>query len=390
MTQQLLIVGAGLGGLAAAGAAARAGWQVRSLEQAPALREAGAGLQLGPNATRILHGWGLEYALAQVASFPAQLEVRDAAAGDLLGRLRLGRDIADRWGAPYATLHRADLQALLHRHAMDAGVQLLLGMQLTQVDARPDAVVAHAGPVALEADALLGADGLWSRVRAQLWADGSPAATGHLAWRSLLPQDRLPAAMRTGDVTVWLGPRLHAVAYPVRGGQAFNLVVVVQGEAAGDPADWDQGGTAPDLVRAMGAACTPLADLVAAATHWRLWKLHDRAPVRGAASMARGRVALLGDAAHPMRPYLAQGAAMALEDAQDLGRCLALVNDRIADVPLALQRYALDRWQRNAAVQRRSRRNGVIFHAQGPLRWGRDLAMRVLGERLLDQGWLYR
>jgi salicylate hydroxylase len=168
----------------------------------------------------------------------------------------------------------------------------------------------------------------------------------------------------------------------------LNVVVLVEGQSNGPAEDWDQHAVAAELQRAMGELCAPLRDLVNAMASWRLWSLHDRAPMRSADAMAQGCVALLGDAAHPMRPYFAQGAGMAIEDAQELGRALTSVGGPI-DVPLALRRYALNRWQRVARVQGLSRRNGRIFHAMGPVRWGRDLAMRVLGDRLLDQPWLY-
>jgi salicylate hydroxylase len=196
--------------------------------------------------------------------------------------------------------------------------------------------------------------------------------------------------LRSPDVTVWLGPCLHVVAYPVRRGEELNVVAIVQGTAPGPPQDWDQGAVAAELQAAMGRQCAPLQDLVRAMPSWRLWALHDRAPIGSADEMVRGRVALVGDAAHPMRPYFAQGAGMAIEDAAELGRALALAAKAGIDVPLALRRYAVNRWARCAQVQARSRRNGRIFHATGLMQWGRDLSLRLLGERLLDQPWLYR
>ena len=206
-----------------------------------------------------------------------------------------------------------------------------------------------------------------------------------------MPQACLPPALRTRHVTAWLGPRLHAVQYPVRRGELQNLVVIVQGPAPQDLQGWDHAANAADLERALAGTCTALQDLVRRiptyGSGWRLWPLSDRPPLQSAAQMARGLVALLGDAAHPMRPYLAQGAGMAIEDAAQL-QCALAMHD--LEVPLRLRRYALNRWQRNARVQARSQRNGRIFHATGPVRWGRDMAMRLLGPRLLDLPWLYR
>jgi len=392
MTQQALIVGGGIGGLAAALACSRAGWEARLYEQAQQFSEVGAGLQLGPNATRLLAQWGLDRVLARVAAFPQQLRVRSGLDGGELGRLGLGSAFAMRYGAPYATVHRADLQGLLLEAVRDTGVHLRLSSPVAAVLPSADAVGLRIGDDhEVEGDVLVGADGLWSIVRRQVYSDGAPVFTGHLAYRALAEQRDLPAALRSSDVTVWLGPRMHLVAYPVRGGEQLNVVVLVQGTVpAAAVQDWDQSAMAAELQAALGPLCAPLRDLVQAMPAWRLWALHDRAPMTGADEMVRGRVALLGDAAHPMRPYFAQGAGMAIEDAAELGRALSLAERARIDVPLALRRYAVNRWQRGARVQALSRRNGRVFHATGFVRWGRDLSLRLLGERLLDQPWLYR
>jgi salicylate hydroxylase len=201
----------------------------------------------------------------------------------------------------------------------------------------------------------------------------------------------LPARVRGFDVRVWLGPRLHVVAYPVRGGERLNVVVLVEGSANGaNLRDWDQAATFSALQAAAGPLCPELQELLIAMPGWRLWALHDRDPVRGAQEIARGPIALMGDAAHPMLPYFAQGAGMAIEDAKELERAFVSVREGVADVPLALRRYALNRWQRVARVQALSRRNGWIFHARGPIRWARDMSLRLLSTRLLDQPWLYQ
>ena len=183
---------------------------------------------------------------------------------------------------------------------------------------------------------------------------------------------------------------MHLVQYPVRGGEWLNVVLLVQSDAAlpagADPRDWSQFAPPGGAAAALAGACAPLRALHEAVADWRLWMLCDRPPVAGPGELARGRIALLGDAAHPMLPYLAQGAGMAIEDAAVLGNVLAM--DAV-DVPLRLRSYAQRRWQRVARVQAVARRNAAVFHAGGPVRWGRDIAMAVLGERLLDQPWLY-
>ena len=387
----LLIAGGGIGGLAAAVAARRAGWHVRLCEQASTFSEVGAGIQLGPNATRILREWGvLEGELARSVVAPPRLRVRDGTDGAELGVLALGKDIEQRYGAPYLTVHRADLQAALLVAAREAGTQLHNETRLASVEQDAAGVSARTAQQAvLGAAALVAADGVWSVLRGAVVADGPPQSSGHLAYRGLVRQADLPLALRSDEVTVWLAPRMHLVSYPLRGGEWLNVVCVVQGTQPGDPRDWDHAASQAQLQSSLGPVCSEVRERVAAMGDWRLWVLHAREPVRSADEMARGRIALLGDAAHPMRPYLAQGAGMAIEDARELQRMLAMVRDEIADVPTALRRYALNRWQRVARVQDKSRRNGVVFHATGPLRVARNAAMKALGSRLLDQPWLY-
>jgi salicylate hydroxylase len=391
MTQQVLIAGGGIGGLAAALACSRAGCDVRLYERAPVFSEVGAGIQMGPNVVRVLQAWDLEAALQAVAAFPDRLQVRHALSGAELGVLRLGQATVQRYGAPYATIHRADLhQLLLGALRARESVWLHSGRTVEHYRETADAVSLRldSGPE-VEGDVLIGADGLWSRVRSQLVADGAPRVAGHLAYRAMVPQGRLPAALRSQQVTAWLGPRLHVVQYPVRRGEWLNIVAIVHGHVQGGLEDWDHGANAADLQTHLAHACSPLRALIEAVPDWRLWVLCDRPPVSAAGQMARGRVALLGDAAHPMRPYLAQGAGMAIEDAAELARQLAQV-DGVLDVPTLLQRYALNRWQRCARVQARSIRNGEIFHLEGPMAWARDTSLRLLGERLLDVPWLYQ
>jgi salicylate hydroxylase len=390
MARRLLIAGGGIGGLAAALAAARARWQVQVLEQAAVFSEVGAGVQLGPNATRVLRDLGQLDAVRQAACVPQRLVARDALRGDALGILPLGPDFEVRYGAPYLTVHRADLHAALMQGLQGLQVHLQSDCRLVAVQDMSEgvrALTAEGG--ALEGEALVGADGLWSLVRAYVVADGLPTPSEHVAYRTLIPMDRLPVAWQAQEVTAWLGPHLHAVTYPVRGGALLNLVCVVRQPVAGPRSGWDLPGTAQRLQAALGDVCPPLQAAVQAAPSWGLWVLHDRAPVAEAKQMARGRIALLGDAAHPMRPYLAQGASMALEDAHALGQRLAALTESNWDIEAALQRYARERWQRVARVQRRSLRNATIFHATGALRFARDQVLGALGSRVMDLPWLY-
>ncbi len=389
MAKSILIVGGGIGGLAAALACSRASLGIELFESATIFAEVGAGIQLGPNVVKVLNTWGLEQAVAAVAAFPDRLQVRSAASGRELGVLRLGARTVERYGASYATIHRADLHALLLAELKKNGaVQLHLGTEVVAFGETDHGVTLQtANECQVSADLLLGADGVWSRVRQQLLNDGTPVATGHLAYRALVLQSSLPANLRSQRITVWLGPQLHVVQYPVRGGEWLNVVAVVEGHMLGDIEYWDHSANVFKLLRSMAQTCAPLHDLIQAIDLWRLWGLSIRPPMKGPQEFGRGRVALLGDAAHPMLPYLAQGAGMAIEDAQALAQVLGDAGLSVSD---ALRHYADARWQRNARVQARAIRNGKIFHATGLVRWGRDAAIKLLGERLLDVDWLYR
>lgn len=394
MTRELLVAGGGIAGLAAAVAARRAGWEARVFEQAPTFSEIGAGIQLGPNATRILHEWELlagDGELARLAFAPPRLRVRDGADGRELAQLELGTAIARRYGAPYLTVHRADLHAALLAAAREAGTRLHPDCRVQVAEERADAVALRTGRTSgVEGDALAVADGVWSALRGQVLDDGPPQSTGHLAYRGLVRQQDLPVSLRSEEVTAWLAPRMHLVTYPVRGGEWLNAVCVVQGTQPGDPRDWDHAASRKQLDAALGPVCNEIRERIASLPDWRLWVLHARAPVASADQLARGRIALVGDAGHPMRPYLAQGAGMAVEDARELQRVLSVADGRVLDVPTLLRRYALNRWERVAKVQERSERNGTVFHATGPLRVARNAALRSLGAKLLDQPWLYR
>ena len=417
---RILIAGGGIGGLAAALACSISGNDVQLFERSPEFPEAGAGIQLGPNAVKLLHGWGLADALKSVAAFPDCLQVRSALTGNLLGRLSLGPSAVQRYGYPYATVHRADLHGLLltalkpypqttlkRNTGVDTFVQNADGVTVnlggaTGRESRSDLGSALMGEPAGDSgglqqehgDVLVGADGLWSSVRSQLLNDGPPTATGHLAYRALISQASLPQALRSSHITAWLGPKLHVVQYPVRGGEWLNVVGIIHGRLDGSLDNWNHAANAASLRAALSGMCVPLQDLIHAMDAWRLWALCCRPLMRSAREHAQGRVALLGDAAHPMLPYLAQGAGMAMEDAAALGDCLNQNpeggSDPDSDITTRLQRYARARWQRNARVQARAMRNGRIFHATGLVRWGRDLSMKWGGERLLDLPWLYR
>lgn len=389
----MIIVGGGIGGLAAALACGQAGARPQVLERAATFSEVGAGIQMGPNVTRTLHAWGLAEDLKAIGFAPRKLEAKDTQTGQVIGSLRLGQQSLDTYGAPYVTVHRADLHRVLLQKLMRSGLaQLRLDSEVEAVQQAADGIQISGTnlPASLtefsQFSAMVGADGLWSATRQFVVPPTTPRFTGLLAYRALLPMQFVPEKLRLQDVNVWLGPKVHAVLYPVQCGECLNVVVVVQGRTPANLTDWDHAGNKEELVRAMGPIHADLRDMLAAVPAWRLWPLCDRPPLQGPHEMAKGRIALLGDAAHPMRPFLAQGAGMAIEDAAELARSWAR-----ADLPVEdrLKMYAQARWARNAQVQQRSIRNGQIFHLQGPLRWGRNVAMKLMGESLMDVPWLY-
>ena len=389
MERKILIAGGGIGGLATALACGRQGMATQVFEKKRVLSEVGAGVQLGPNMLRVLEAWGLRSAIDAVACFPQRLEVRSALSGALLGTLPLGARAVQRYGARYATMARVDLHALLH-HAVQA--QGMAQVHLAQAVARVSQDVSAVELLTEDhrkrrANVLIAADGVWSHVRDFLRPDVQALFTGHVAYRAMAKQSDLPESLRSDCVTVWLGPSMHAVQYPVHAGSMLNTVVLVEGAAPEDAQAWEQAAVRSVLLEQLAGAHGSLQDRVRSMAQWRLWPLCGLPHLRGPQDMVFGRIALLGDAAHPMLPYLAQGAGMAIEDAAAVAQCL---QQAPGDDAQALLTYAHKRWRRNARVQARAQRNGKIFHATGLTAWARDAAMGVLGRRILDVPWLYQ
>jgi len=393
----VLVAGAGIAGLAAAMVLGRQLPQasIGLLEQAEAFSEVGAGIQLGPNAVRVLYDWGLQEALHQVAAFPLLLLARDARSGSEKGRLRLGERALQRYRTPYATIHRADLHQLLLAQVRAQGIdghlrQVLTHVELSDRGVRVGTQSGTRSGTQWQAQALVACDGVWSRVHRTLWEQPEAAFSGHLAYRGMVRMSALPSDLRRSEVVAWLGHDMHAVHYPVCAGDWLNVVVVVHGDVPAEAVGWDHVAAADALKQRLGPIARDLHRVLEAVAQWRLWPLFGRPPVRKPGDLVRGPVALMGDAGHPMRPYLAQGAAMALEDAWTLGRLLEQDAALSGGWPALLDRWARLRWKRCGWVQARSQRNGTIFHAAGPLKWGRDAAMAVLGERLMDVPRLYQ
>lgn len=350
-----LLAGAGIAGMAAALGFTRAGWRVELFEQAPTLGEVGAGLQLSPNACKVLDRLGLLPDIRARATAPEAAEMRDGLTGELIYRAALGPDAEARWGAPYLHIHRADLLDVLAGAASQAGVGLELGRTATGAVSRPDGAALHLdGGIVRQGDVVIGADGIRSALRSVVSPAEEPRFAGQVAWRGLVRAETLPGAALAPAVTVWVGPGRHVVTYRVRGGDLINFVAVQERPGwAGE--GWSVPGNPDELRAAFLGWTAPVAALLEAVRDCFLWGLFDRPEqVR----WTRERLALIGDAAHPMLPFLAQGAAMALEDGATLVRRLA----RSEDVATALSAYEEERWPRVTRVLQRSRANGRLFH----------------------------
>lgn len=376
-----LIVGGGLGGLAAALALARQGFASHVLEQAPAFGEIGAGIQLGPNVFRMFERLGIAEAISRDAVFVDRLLMMDSLTGETVVTGDLGSAFRERFGAPYAVTHRADFhRTLLEACEAAEAVTLETNAQVVSVEdlgGRVHARLADGGR--REGALLVGADGLWSKVREYVVGDGPPNVSGHIAYRAVLPIEEVPEAVRWNAAALWAGPRNHLVHYPLRRSTLFNLVAVFHSDRYVE--GWDSEGDPGELMeRFAGVSSQPMSLLEKIET-WRMWVLCDREPV---ADWSRGRVCLLGDAAHPMLQYLAQGACMAMEDAVSLADALAADTD----IERAFRSYTKARYLRTARVQLTARMMGEIYHAEGIRR---ELRNHVLSTAELREGmaWLY-
>jgi len=360
------------------------------LEQSERLEETGAGIQLSPNAARTLIDLGLEDRLRPVAVAPLALRVMSAASGREIVRLPLADAAERRYGAPYWVVHRGDLQAaLLAAVSRRLEVTLKLGARVEDFVTHPNGITVAArgrtGTTDERGLALIGADGLWSQVRRRIGYGEPPRFTGQAAWRSLVPAREVAPEFREPFVYLWLGREAHLVHYPVKAGQVIN-VVVIAAESWNAPG-WSEPASRADLVPRLTAEAwaLPARALVGLPDAWLKWALYDRRPI---GRWSKGPVGLLGDAAHPMLPYLAQGAAMAIEDAAVVAQCMARQPD---DPAAALQTYGAARRARTRKVQRLAARNGARYHFGGVRGWVRDAAMRTMGGKQLlhNYDWIY-
>jgi 3-hydroxybenzoate 6-monooxygenase len=380
-----LIVGGGIGGLTTALALARNGLSSTVLERSAFADETGAGIQLGPNATRALAELGVLATITAAAFTPDNLRLFDGLSGTSLASVPLGRVAEERYGAPYLTLHRADLHAsLLAACQAHNAIELRNEFEAAEAEILAEPVIVRgADGTQVEGSVLVAADGLWSSLRDRIAPNADLRFSGATAWRALLPRSEVPAPFAAPEVGLWLGPRAHLVHYPVRSGKDLNVVAVVEGGSAKQ--GWSRRAEADVLLPIFDRWATPAKALLETIKTWRCWSLFRLKPLP---HWTEGRMALLGDAAHPVLPYLAQGAALAIEDAITLAASLKACG---GDPASAFPRYQSLRMERAARVQAQAARFGRIYHLRGPAAFARNFLLeRRRPESLLQSfDWLY-
>ena len=382
--KKFIVVGGGIGGLAAAVALSQQGVQVTVLEQAAELGEIGAGVQLGPNAFAALDALGVGENARKRAVFTERLIMMDAVDGSEVGSFPVGQAFRDRFNNPYAVIHRADIHTSILEAAQDSNlIQVETSTKVASV-AQDDAGVTaidQNGRV-FKADALIAADGVRSVIREKMFND-PPRISGHVVYRAVVPVEEMPADLQINAPVVWAGPDCHLVHYPLRGGQQYNLVVTFHSRQQEEWSVTD--GSKEEVLSYFDGVCPRARQMLNLPKTWRRWATADRNPLE---KWGEGRVTMLGDAAHGMLQYLAQGACMAIEDAVTLGEAMKHCQ---GDVIKAFQLYEKSRIPRTARVVLSAREMGRLYHAKGVERLVRNqLWEGRTPERFYDAlEWLY-
>ena len=385
-TQPVLIAGGGIGGLAVAVGLAQKGIRSILLEKASALGEIGAGIQLGPNAFHAFDYLGVGEAARNMAVYVDQLRLMDAMTAQEICHVDLGEAFRGRFGNPYAVVHRGDLHGVFLKACRDSDlIDLRVSSEVVGYDQDGSSVTARlASGDGVTGSLLIGADGLWSNVRKQVVGDGKPRVSGHTTYRSVIPTDQMPEDLRWNAATLWAGVKCHLVHYPLSGWKVFNLVVTCHNDApepvAGKPVPEEE------VMKGFAHIHERALDIIRHGTNWKLWVLCDRDPTE---RWIDGRVALLGDAAHPMLQYFAQGACQAMEDAVCLSHMLG---SHGSDHAVALEKYRELRFPRTAKVQLLSRVIGEhIYHPTGEHARLRNAIMSAKSQSEWhdDLAWLY-
>jgi 3-hydroxybenzoate 6-monooxygenase len=379
----VLVVGGGIGGLSTALALSRKGIPVQVLEQAAEFKEIGAGIQLGPNVFRMFEVLGLTDEVFRWAAFPEALEMRDSITGEIVVEMRID-NLYQKYHAPYGVIHRADLLDRIHAACRGSNlIELIPSRKVVSIEDNGSGVTAHTeSGQTYEGAALIGCDGLWSTVRQYIVGDGKPAVSGHIAYRAVLPTADWPKEYRLPKMIIWCGDKTHLVHYPLRRGELFNLVAVFHSNRYEE--GWDTYGDPTELYERFAEKCEPVRELLKKVNSWRMWVLCDRPPIK---NWSKGRITLLGDAAHPMLQYLAQGACMAIEDAVCLANQIEVAN---GDYSAAFHKYQDLRYLRTARVQTMAKVYGEIYHANAVVRELRNKVLREWADQGgIDMSWLY-
>lgn len=366
---RMVVAGGGIGGLSAALGLASKGCTVTVLEQAPQFGEIGAGIQIGPNAFHAMDYLGVGEAGRAKAVYIDKLVMMDATTGGLVAEMPVDEPFRQRFGNPYAVIHRADLHGVLydacrvHPNITLVNSQRVVAYENTATGAK---VTTESGEV-FEGDGIIGCDGVRSKIREQLTGGDALRLSGHVAYRAVLPIDQMPEDMRWNAATLWAGPKCHMVHYPLQGWKTFNLVATFQTDVSNVGSN--EPGTREEILSRFPNVVDRVRRVLETPTEWRRWVLGDREPIE---NWTDGSVTLLGDAAHPTHQYFAQGACMALEDSV----CLA---DKIehcgGDLHAAFQEYQAERIVRAYRVVLSSRMLGKVYHAQGVERLIRNSVM---------------
>ncbi len=381
----IIIAGGGIGGLACGLMLGKTGRDVKIFEQADQFGETGAGIQIGPNAFKMFDAMGIRQAINQVAVFPDALVMMDALSGEQVTRVPLNNGAFKKhFPNPYAVIYRPDLHdALLKEVRKLSNVSLITNCTVKDFIDHTDHVEVTTSQGSEKAAALVGADGLWSTTRSTLRGTEKPRISGHIAYRAVLPADQVPEANRKNEVILWAGPRTHLVHYPLHRGEIFNLVAVFHSDRYEE--GWDVFGDVSELKRRFAGQHQNVSNMLEKIESWRMWVLCDREPIK---NWSKGRVTLLGDAAHPTMQYLAQGACMAMEDAV----CLAnKLDQHEGNFEAAFQSYQQARYLRTARVQLTSRVYGDIYHAENVTAELRQMMLGGRGSEAAYAGmhWLY-
>ena len=379
---KILIVGAGIGGLVSALCLNKKGYEVEIYEQSEVLSELGAGVQLSPNATRVLDYLKLTDDLKPHVFEPRSFQFLNYKTEKIISKRELGSKIKDDFGFPNFDVHRADLQKVLLNNVEENGIKIFTNMKVIDVGNEENKAYIKINEEKIKADIVIGADGIHSVVREKIFEKKESSFTGNVAWRMLIPVDSLPRDLILPDTTVWLGPKKHFVSYHVSGGKNLNCVCLVEQDGWTNES-WSERGNIEDLREVYNGWNQTIETLLKIANPNTLyrWALHDRPPMK---QWSKGRIILLGDAAHPMLPFLAQGAAMAIEDGAVLADCISSYKDK----EKSLKYFEQIRKPRTSFVQLAARRNAKILHLSGLAAFFRNIIMGYAGNKIFNK--LYR